>query len=86
MHYTKIISKEYFTAGRPLTIVLPVAEESTTNEKVAYLVKQLHTLSRWPILVHNLGYEMEKKYVHRNYSGRELYDIAIRNLCCWGII
>jgi hypothetical protein len=56
MLYTKVISEEYFTAGRPLTIVLPVAEESTNNEEVEYLVEQLHTPSRWPILVYNLGY------------------------------
>jgi len=25
MHYTKLISEEHFTAGRPLVIVLPIA-------------------------------------------------------------
>jgi hypothetical protein len=59
MLYTKFISEEHFTAGRPQTIVLPVAEESTTNEEFGYLVEQLHTPSRWPILVYNFGYEME---------------------------
>jgi hypothetical protein len=32
MEYTKLISEEHFTAGRPLVIVLPLAEEDSTNE------------------------------------------------------
>ena len=32
MQYTKLISEEHFTAGRPLVIVLPLAEEDSTNE------------------------------------------------------
>jgi hypothetical protein len=39
MHYTKLISEEHFTAGRPLVIMLPLAEESTTNEEVGYLIQ-----------------------------------------------
>jgi hypothetical protein len=56
MHYTKLISEEHFTAGRPLVIVLPLAEEGTTNEKVGYLIEELHTSGRWPILVYNISY------------------------------
>jgi hypothetical protein len=32
MHYTKLISVEHFTVGRPLVIVLPLAEEDSTNK------------------------------------------------------
>jgi hypothetical protein len=38
MEYTKLTSEEHFTAGRPLVIVLPLAEEDSTNEEVGYLV------------------------------------------------
>jgi hypothetical protein len=38
MHYTKHISEEHFTAGRPLVIMLPLVEGGTTNEDVGYLV------------------------------------------------
>jgi hypothetical protein len=55
MHYTKLISEEHFTAGRPLVIVLPLAEEGTTNEDVGYLIEELHTSVRWPIVVYNVG-------------------------------
>jgi hypothetical protein len=58
MHYTKLISEENFTDGRPLVIVLPIAEEGTTHEEVAYLMEELHTSRRWPILVYNEGYEI----------------------------
>jgi hypothetical protein len=46
MHYTKLISEEKFTAGRPMVIVLPLAEEGTTNEENAYLIEELQTSSR----------------------------------------
>jgi hypothetical protein len=59
MHYTKAISEEHFSAGLPLAIVLPVAEESTTNEEVGYLIKELHTSGRWPILVYNMSHGIE---------------------------
>jgi hypothetical protein len=46
MHYTKLISEEHFTAGRPLVIVLPLAEVDTTNKEVGYLIEELHTSGR----------------------------------------
>jgi hypothetical protein len=46
MHYTKHISEEHFTVGRPLVIVLPLAEEDTTKEEVGYLIEELHTSGR----------------------------------------
>ena len=51
MHYTKLISEEHFTAGRPLVIVLPVVKESSTNNEVGYLIDELHKSDRWTILV-----------------------------------
>jgi hypothetical protein len=59
MHYTKLISEEYFTAGRPLVIMLPLSEEDTINEEVGHLIEELHTSGRWPVLVYNLGYKMK---------------------------
>jgi len=32
IHYTKLISEEHFTAGRPLMLMLPLAEEDSTNK------------------------------------------------------
>ena len=43
MHYTKLISEENFTAGRPLVIMLPLAEEDSINKEVIYLIDELHT-------------------------------------------
>jgi hypothetical protein len=51
MNYTKLISEENFTDGRPLVIVLPLAGDGTTNEEVGYLIENLHISGRWPILV-----------------------------------
>jgi hypothetical protein len=51
MHYTKLISEEHFTLGRPLVIVLPLAEEDSTYKEVGYLIEELRTSGRWPILV-----------------------------------
>jgi hypothetical protein len=59
IHYTKLISEEHFTAGRPLVIVLPLAEEGTTKEECEYLIEELHTSARWPILVYNVGFKMK---------------------------
>jgi hypothetical protein len=46
MHYTKLISEEHFTAGRPLVVVLPLAEEDSTNKEVGYLIEELHISGR----------------------------------------
>jgi len=53
MYYTKLISLENFTPGHPLLIMLPLAEEVSTNKEVEYLIQELHTSGRWPILVYN---------------------------------
>jgi hypothetical protein len=47
------------TAGSPLVIVLPLAEEGTNKEESEYLKKELHTSARWPILVYNVGFKMK---------------------------
>jgi hypothetical protein len=39
MHFTKFISEENLTAGRPLVILLPLAEEDTSDKAVEYLIK-----------------------------------------------
>jgi hypothetical protein len=70
MHYTKLISEEHFTAGRPLVIVLPLVKEGTRNEEVVYLIEALHTSARWPILVYNMGYNMKRNmYTEINQDG-----------------
>jgi nicotinamide mononucleotide adenylyltransferase len=46
MHYTKLISEENFTPGRPLVIVLPLAQEDSTNKEVGYLRDELRTSER----------------------------------------
>ena len=60
MYYTKLISEEYFTAGRPLAVVLPLTGEDSKIKEVEYLIKELHTSGRWPILVYNVGHKMDR--------------------------
>jgi hypothetical protein len=70
MHYTKPISEGHFTAGRSLLILLPLAEEGTTNQRVEYMIEELHISGRWPILVFNVGYKMkENMYTEINQDG-----------------
>jgi hypothetical protein len=80
MHYTKLISEEHFTAGRPLVIVLPLAEEDSTSKEVGYLIDELHTSGRWPILVFNTSYKMnENMYTDIHPHGS--YIILISGPC-----
>ena len=58
MYYTKLISEEHFTAGRPLAVVLPLTGEGSTIKELDYLIKELHTSGRWPLLVYNMIYDM----------------------------
>ena len=55
MHYTVLIGEETFTPGRPVVIVLPLAEEVSTSNEVGYLIQELQTSSRWPVLVLNVS-------------------------------
>jgi hypothetical protein len=57
MHFTQLISEEYFTTGRAMVIVLPLMEEDSTNKEVGYLIEELHTSGRWSILVHNVRHK-----------------------------
>jgi hypothetical protein len=58
--FTKLISEEIFSPGFPLVEVLPIARgENSTNNAVGYLIEELHTSGRWPILVHNVSYKMK---------------------------
>jgi hypothetical protein len=64
IHYTRLISEEHFDDGPPFAIVLPIAEENATNWEVAYLIEEIHTTGRWPILV----------YVSSNMNGHMYSD------------
>ena len=56
MQFTKHISEEHFNAGRPLLIMLPLAEEDSTKKEVGYLTDEL--------LVFNTSYKMnENMYI-----------------------
>ena len=71
MHFTKPISKVNFTVVRPPGIVLPLAEEDSTNKKVGYLIQELHKSGRWPILMYNVSYAMNGnmyREIHQNRS------------------
>ena len=64
MHFTKLISEEHFTPGRPLVIMLPITPlgaalppADSSNKEAGYLIEELHTSGRWPILVYNVGYK-----------------------------
>ena len=80
MHYTKVISEENFSAGRPLLLMLPVAEEESTKNEVGYLIKELHNSGRWPILVYNVSY-MVNENMHREINEPGNYIILISGLC-----
>jgi hypothetical protein len=84
MYYTKLISEEHFTAGRPLVIVLPIAEEDSTNKEVGYLIEELHTSGRWPVLVYNVGCKLNRnKYTEINQH--DSYIILTSGTCkVWG--
>jgi len=80
MHYTSLISKENFTPGRPLVIVLPLATEGSTSNEVRYLIQELHAASRWPLLLFNVSNELNTNMyteIHQHYS----YIILIAGSC-----
>jgi len=80
MHYTKLISEEHFTPGSPLLIVLPLAEEKSSNKEEGYLIEELHASGRWPILVYNVGYKMNgNMYTEIHQHGS--YIILISGPC-----
>ena len=80
VHYASLISEENFTPGRPLVIVLPLAEEGSTSNEVRYLIQEIHTSSRWPVLVFSVSKEMDQNMyteIHQHYS----YVILITASC-----
>jgi hypothetical protein len=58
MDCTKLISEQHFTLARPVVIVLPATEEDSTTEEIVYLITELHTSNRWPILLFNTNYKV----------------------------
>jgi hypothetical protein len=80
MHFNQLISEENFTTGRALVIVLPLAEEDSTNKEVGYLIEELHTTGRWPILVYNVRHKTSQNiYVEIHPYGS--YTIFISGPC-----
>lgn len=72
MECTKLISEQHFTPARPVVIVLPPTKEDSTIEEVGYLITELHTSNRWPLLLFNTTYEVNENmsieiYQHGNY-------------------
>jgi hypothetical protein len=80
VHFTKLKSEDIFTPGLPLEVVLPIAGEVSTNKEVEYLIEELHTSGRWPVLVHNGSYKM-KKYMYTEKHPRGSYIILISGPC-----
>jgi hypothetical protein len=51
-------------------IVLPLAQEDSTNKEVGYLRDELRTSERWPILVYNFNNRMiENMYTDIHHHG-----------------
>jgi hypothetical protein len=80
MQYTKLITEELFTAGRPLVIVLPLAKEDSINEEAGYLMYELHALNRWHILVFNTTYEVKRNMAIQIHK-HGIYIILISRSC-----
>jgi hypothetical protein len=80
MQYTRIISEEHFSAGRPLVIVLPIAVKESISEEVGYLIKALHTSGRWPILVYNVSNNINEN-MYTDINKHEAYIIPISGPC-----
>lgn len=58
-------------------VVLPLAEEDSTNNEVGYLIEELHTSDRWPILVYNVSYNMNgNMYTEIHQHGSYIMLIA----------
>jgi hypothetical protein len=72
MQYTRIVSEEHFSVGRPLVIVTPFAVKESPTEEVGYLIEELHISGRWPIVVYNgsgniNGNMYTERRKHENY-------------------
>ena len=80
MQYTRIISEEHCSAGRPLVIVMPLDVKESTSEEVGYLIEELHMSGRWPILVHNVS-KNTKGYMYSETNKHGAYIILISGPC-----
>ena len=81
MQITKLLSEETFTPGLPVVVVLPLMWVEYSNSKeVGYLIEELHTSGRWPILVHNASYNM-KGYMYPEIHPDGGYIILIAGPC-----
>jgi len=80
MHYTRVISEEHFSAGRPVGVVLPLAVNDSSWEEVEYLIHELHTSGRWPILVYNVSSDM-KENMYSETNKQDAYIILISGPC-----
>jgi hypothetical protein len=80
MDYTKLIREEHFAVGHSLVIVLLLGKQNSSNNAVFYLIKKLHALVQWPILVFNARYEMEPNmFIETHKHGS--YIILISEPC-----
>jgi len=80
MQYTRIISEEHFSAGRPLVIVLPLDVKESTSEEVGHLIKELQISDRWPLLVRNVS-NNTKGYTYSETNKHSSYIILISGPC-----
>ena len=93
MHFTKLISEEHFTPGQPLAIMLPItplgaalAPADSSNKEAGYLIEELHTSGRWPILVYNVGYKINGN-MDIEIQQHGSYIILISGPCTeWGFL
>ena len=57
-------------------IMLPLAEEESTNNEVGCLIEELHTSGLWPILLYNVGYKMNRN-MYTEIQQHGSYNILI---------
>ena len=74
----KLISEEIFYDGSPLVVVLSVSEDNSTDK--GYLLEQLHTSNRWPILVFNVNCQL-KGNTYTEIQKHSSYTILISGQC-----
>ena len=80
MHYTRLMSEEHFSAGRPVGVVLSLPVKGSPWDELEYLIQELHKSGRWPILVYNVSSDMKgNMYSETNKQGA--YIILISGPC-----
>jgi hypothetical protein len=67
MEYTKLIREEYFDVGSSLVIVV-----DSPNNDVSFLIEELHTAGRWPVLVFNATDRIKKKICTAKHTSRKV--------------